>query len=115
MRRLQPPGEAMKVPVGTYVAVGAQQADLSSGRRTGSERRIEFAALEALDTGKPIRDARAVDVPGSYEMFRYVSGWATRLNGETVPVSAPGNLVVACTLREPVGVVGQDHPMEFPR
>lgn len=34
----------------------------------------EFAALEALDNGKPIRDARAVDLPGSYEMFRYMSG-----------------------------------------
>jgi phenylacetaldehyde dehydrogenase len=69
----------------------------------------EFAALEALDNGKPIRDARAVDVPGSYEMFRYMSGWATRLNGETVPISAPGNWH-AYTLREPVGVVGQIIP-----
>jgi phenylacetaldehyde dehydrogenase len=73
----------------------------------------EFAALEALDNGKPIRDARAVDVPGSYEMFRYMSGWATRLNGETVPVSAPGNWH-AYTLREPVGVVGQIIPWNFP-
>jgi phenylacetaldehyde dehydrogenase len=73
----------------------------------------EFAALEALDNGKPIRDARAVDVPGSYEMFRYMSGWATRLNGETVPISAPGNWH-AYTLREPVGVVGQIIPWNFP-
>ena len=73
----------------------------------------EFAALEALDNGKPIRDARAIDVPGSYEMFRYMSGWATRLNGETVPISAPGNWH-AYTLREPVGVVGQIIPWNFP-
>jgi phenylacetaldehyde dehydrogenase len=73
----------------------------------------EFAALEALDNGKPIRDARAVDLPGSYEMFRYMSGWATRLNGETVPISAPGNWH-AYTLREPVGVVGQIIPWNFP-
>jgi phenylacetaldehyde dehydrogenase len=73
----------------------------------------EFAALEALDNGKPIRDARAVDVPGSYEMFRYMLGWATRLNGETVPVSAPGNWH-AYTLREPIGVVGQIIPWNFP-
>src|SRR5258708_15337189 len=43
----------------------------------------EFAVIEALDNGKPIRYARAVDVPGSYEMFRYMSGWATRHNDET--------------------------------
>jgi phenylacetaldehyde dehydrogenase len=73
----------------------------------------EFAALEALDNGKPIRDARAIDVPGSYEMFRYMSGWAMRLNGETVPISAPGNWH-AYTLREPVGVVGQIIPWNFP-
>jgi Aldehyde dehydrogenase family len=46
-------------------------------------------------------------------MFRYMSGWATRLNGETVPVSAPGNWH-AYTLREPVGVVGQIIPWNFP-
>src|ERR1700733_645707 len=73
----------------------------------------EFAVLEALDNGKPIRDARAADLPGSYEMFRYMSGWATRLNGETVPISAPGNWH-AYTLREPVGVVGQIIPWNFP-
>lgn len=73
----------------------------------------EFATLEALDNGKPIRDARTVDVPGSYEMFRYMSGWATRLNGETIPISAPGNWH-AYTLREPIGVVGQIIPWNFP-
>ena len=36
----------------------------------------EFAELEALDNGKPIRDARAVDVPARLEMFRYMAGWA---------------------------------------
>src|ERR1700722_16294252 len=60
------------------------------------------AVFEALDTGKPIRDARAADLPGSYEMFRYMSGWATRLNCETVPISAPGNWN-AHPLRDPVG------------
>jgi phenylacetaldehyde dehydrogenase len=75
--------------------------------------RDEFAALEALDNGKPIRDARAIDVPGSYEMFRYMSGWATRLTGETIPISAPGSWH-AYTMREPIGVVGQIIPWNFP-
>jgi len=73
----------------------------------------EFAELEALDNGKPVTHARAGDVQGSIEMFRYMAGWATRLNGETIQVSSPGNWH-AYTLREPVGVVGQIIPWNFP-
>ncbi|MFO1037110.1 MAG: aldehyde dehydrogenase family protein [Geminicoccaceae bacterium] len=73
----------------------------------------ELAELEALDNGKPVTAARAGDVAGSIEMFRYMSGWATRLTGETIPVSSPGNWF-AYTMREPVGVVGQIIPWNFP-
>lgn len=73
----------------------------------------EFAELEALDNGKPVTNARKGDVQGSIDMFRYMAGWATRLNGETIPVSTPGNWH-AYTLREPVGVVGQIIPWNFP-
>ena len=73
----------------------------------------EFAELEALDNGKPVTNARSGDVQGSIDMFRYMAGWATRLNGETIPVSSPGNWH-AYTLREPVGVVGQIIPWNFP-
>jgi phenylacetaldehyde dehydrogenase len=73
----------------------------------------EFAELEALDNGKPVTNARAGDVQGSIEMFRYMAGWATRLNGETIQVSSPGNWH-AYTLREPIGVVGQIIPWNFP-
>jgi phenylacetaldehyde dehydrogenase len=73
----------------------------------------EFAELEALDNGKPVTNARRDDVAGSADMFRYMSGWATRLTGETIPVSSPGNWH-AYTLREPVGVVGQIIPWNFP-
>jgi len=73
----------------------------------------EFAELEALDNGKPVTNARRGDVQGSIDMFRYMAGWATRLNGETIPVSSPGNWH-AYTLREPVGVVGQIIPWNFP-
>jgi phenylacetaldehyde dehydrogenase len=73
----------------------------------------EFAELEALDNGKPVTNARKGDVRGSIEMFRYMAGWATRLNGETIPVSSAGNWH-AYTLREPVGVVGQIIPWNFP-
>jgi phenylacetaldehyde dehydrogenase len=49
----------------------------------------EFAELEALDNGKPVTNARSDDVQGSINMFRYMAGWATRLNGETIQVSSP--------------------------
>jgi len=73
----------------------------------------EIAQLEALDNGKPIRDARNIDLPGSYEILRYMAGWATKINGETITVSAPGSWH-AYTLREPIGVVGQVIPWNFP-
>ena len=73
----------------------------------------EIAEIESLDNGKPIRDSRNVDLPGSYEILRYMAGWATKINGETITVSAPGSWH-AYTLREPVGVVGQITPWNFP-
>jgi phenylacetaldehyde dehydrogenase len=69
----------------------------------------EFAEIEALDNGKPVTNARRDDVGGSINMFRYMAGWSTRLVGETIPVSSPGNWH-AYTLRQPVGVVGQIIP-----
>src|SRR5271169_3454557 len=62
----------------------------------------EFAELESLDNGKPVTNARKGDLPGSINMLRYMAGWATRLNGETISVSSPGHWH-AYTLREPVG------------
>ncbi len=77
----------------------------------------ELAQLEALDNGKPISIARAADIPLAAEMFQYMAGWATKLNGEqiglTVPY-APGAEWHAYTRREPVGVCGQIIPWNFP-
>ncbi len=73
----------------------------------------EIAEIESLDNGKPIRNSRNVDLPGSYEILRYMAGWATKINGETITVSAPGHWH-AYTLREPIGVVGQIIPWNFP-
>ncbi len=73
----------------------------------------ELAELEALDNGKPIRDARAVDVPFSAELLRYMAGWSTKITGQSIPISAPGDWH-AYSVREPVGVVGQIIPWNFP-
>jgi phenylacetaldehyde dehydrogenase len=77
----------------------------------------EFATLETLDNGKPLTVARAADVPLAAEMFRYMAGWATKLEGTTIPLSVPYTPGVdyhAYTVREPVGVVGQIIPWNFP-
>jgi acyl-CoA reductase-like NAD-dependent aldehyde dehydrogenase len=73
----------------------------------------ELALLETLDVGRPLRFVRAMDIPGAAETLRYNAGWATKLGGETIDVSMPGD-VHAFTLREPVGVVGQIVPWNFP-
>jgi phenylacetaldehyde dehydrogenase len=77
----------------------------------------EFATLETLDNGKPLTVARGADVPLAVDMFRYMAGWATKLEGTTIPISVPytpGASYHAYTLREPVGVVGQIIPWNFP-
>src|SRR5262245_58563204 len=76
----------------------------------------ELAMLESLDNGKPFTIARAADVALAADLFRYMAGWPTKIEGSTVPISAlpaPGEYL-AYTLREPVGVVGQIIPWNFP-
>src|SRR6184192_232969 len=75
----------------------------------------EFAELESLDNGKPLSIARAADVPVAIEHMRYYAVWATKIEGNTIPlVLAPPSKFHAYTLREPVGVVGQIIPWNFP-
>ena len=73
----------------------------------------EFAELESLDNGKPAAVARVADVPLAVDMFRYMGGWATKLTGSTIPLSMPGEYL-SYTMRDPVGVVGQIIPWNFP-
>ena len=74
----------------------------------------EFAQLETLDNGKPLTVARVADIPLVVDHFRYYAGWATKVEGETIPVSTPGQRFLNYTLREPVGVIGQIIPWNFP-
>ena len=71
----------------------------------------ELAGLETLDNGKPIRDARAADIPLVIDCIRYYAGWADKIHGSTIPIR--GNYF-CYTKREPVGVVGQIIPWNFP-
>ncbi|HZR58644.1 MAG TPA: aldehyde dehydrogenase family protein [Terriglobales bacterium] len=73
----------------------------------------EFAELESIDNGKPLAVARAADVPLAVDLFRYMAGWATKITGSTIPISMPSEFL-SYTLREPVGVVAQIIPWNFP-
>src|SRR6202522_377697 len=73
--------------------------------------------LESLNNGKPIAVARAADVPLAADLFHYMAGWATKIEGNTINISVPympGANVHSYTLREPVGVGGQIIPWNFP-
>lgn len=72
----------------------------------------ELAELEVIDNGKPLGGAKR-GIAGTVDMIRYMAGWATKMNGETVQVSVPGEWH-AYTMREPVGVAGQIIPWNFP-
>src|SRR4249920_3121554 len=77
----------------------------------------ELAQLESLDNGKPVTVARAADVPLAADLFHYMAGWATKLEGNTISLSVPytpGQSYHAYTRREPIGVVGQIIPWNFP-
>lgn len=73
----------------------------------------ELAMLETLDCGKPTMWAKAVDVAFSADLFRYMAGAVTKLNGDNVTVSLPGTFH-AYTRREPLGVVAAIAPWNFP-
>ena len=77
----------------------------------------ELAELESIDNGKTKKMAGIVDVPGARNYFRYMAGWATKIEGSTIDISVggpPGGRVNAFTRREPVGVVAQIIPWNFP-
>lgn len=71
----------------------------------------ELAALETLDNGKPISDARAADLPLAIDCLRYYAGWADKIKGDTVPIRGD---YFCYTRREPIGVCGQIIPWNFP-
>jgi acyl-CoA reductase-like NAD-dependent aldehyde dehydrogenase len=75
------------------------------------ENKEELAQLDTLDNGKPIRETTNADVPLAIEHFRYYAGWATKITGQTIPVSGK---FFNYTRHEALGVVGQIIPWNFP-
>jgi phenylacetaldehyde dehydrogenase len=77
----------------------------------------ELAELESINNGKTKFMATIVDVAGTREYFRYMAGWATKIEGSTFQTSIggpPGAKFHTYTAREPVGVVAQIIPWNFP-
>ena len=72
----------------------------------------ELAAIEVLDNGKPIGEARAVDIALTIEIFRYYAGWTTKIAGSVPPNSIPGMLSHDPARAGRRG--GGDHPVELP-
>ncbi|WP_339190746.1 aldehyde dehydrogenase DhaS [Bacillus sp. FSL K6-1003] len=75
------------------------------------EHKTELAQLETLDNGKPINETTNGDIPLAIEHMRYYAGWCTKITGQTIPVSGS---YFNYTRHEPVGVVGQIIPWNFP-
>jgi phenylacetaldehyde dehydrogenase len=77
----------------------------------------ELAELESLDNGKPRAVARIADVALAADIFQYMAGWCTKIEGKTIPISViytPGVQYHSYTRPEPIGVVGQIIPWNFP-
>jgi aldehyde dehydrogenase (NAD+) len=75
------------------------------------ENKEELAALETFNNGKPISDSLNADLPLTIACYRYYAGWADKIHGKTIPVNGP---YFCYTRHEPVGVVGQIIPWNFP-
>ncbi|MCI0700797.1 MAG: aldehyde dehydrogenase family protein [Planctomycetia bacterium] len=71
----------------------------------------ELAALESLDNGKPINDSLLADLPMTSACYRYYAGWADKIMGQTIPIAGD---YFCYTRHEPIGVVGQIIPWNFP-
>ncbi|CAI4220065.1 unnamed protein product [Parascedosporium putredinis] len=69
-----------------------------------------LATIDAWDNGKPYRDALTGDLPEAIGVIRYYAGWCDKIYGQTIPL--PNKL--AYTLRQPIGVVGQIIPWNYP-
>ncbi len=70
-----------------------------------------LAQLETLNSGKPIRESR-IDTSDAADCFEFYGGLADKINGDVVPV--PGQNIFAMVIREPIGVVGQIIPWNYP-
>ncbi len=90
----------------------AERATLLNRIADRLEHNLELLALaETIDNGKPIRETRAADVPLAIDHFRYFAGCIRAEEGTISTIDAD---TIAYHFREPLGVVGQIIPWNFP-
>ncbi|AWY44062.1 aldehyde dehydrogenase family protein [Pseudomonas putida] len=109
--------KAFKSGVWSALRPADRERILLNFTRLVEEHAEELAQLETLSQGKSINMARALDLNATVEFMRYMSGWATKIEGQTFDVSIPlppGAKFTAFTKREPVGVVVGIVPWNFP-
>jgi aldehyde dehydrogenase (NAD+)/betaine-aldehyde dehydrogenase len=111
-RAVEAAGEAFRSEEWRGIAPAARARLLWRVADLIEEHADELAELETRDQGQPIGISRMVSVAGAAEHFRYYAGWATKMEGETPPVSFPD--VFNYTRREPVGVCALITPWNFP-
>eukprot|EP01137_Pigoraptor_chileana_P015489 Opistho-2@71472 len=98
-------------PWGTTISARERGTYIHRLANLMEKHREELATLETLDNGKPFRDSFNIDVPLSIECLRYYAGWSDKVHGKTIPIPGP---YLSYTRHEPVGVVGQIIPWNFP-
>ena len=116
-RAVQSSHAAFKAGVWSGLRPADRERILLNFTRLVEEHAEELAQLETLSQGKSINMARALDLNATVEFMRYMSGWATKIEGQTFDVSIPlppGAKFTAFTKREPVGVVVGIVPWNFP-
>ena len=78
-------------------------------------RSVTSSADLLQDNGKPYSVARSADIPMSIDHYRYFAGWADKIHGKTIPVNpSMAGPMFGYSLKEPIGVVGQITPFNFP-
>lgn len=125
-KKLTDVAEAQKEDVDAAVQAARRAFDKGpwprmSGRERGAilykladlmeENLEELAMLESLDNGKPLAMSKAGDVPLSVEHLKYYAGWADKIYGKVAPTAGDFQAIV---YKEPLGVVGQIIPWNFP-
>ncbi|MCW1244131.1 aldehyde dehydrogenase family protein [Pseudomonas sp. SAICEU22] len=116
-RAVQTSHAAFKSGVWSGLRPADRERILLNFTRLVEEHAEELAQLETLSQGKSINMARALDLNATVEFMRYMSGWATKIEGQTFDVSIaipPGARFTAFSQREPVGVVVGIVPWNFP-
>lgn len=109
--------QAFRSGVWSKLAPNVRERTLLKFATLVEEHGEELAQLETLNQGKSINVARAIDVGASVDYMRYMAGWTTKIEGQTLDVSMPmpqGASFNAYTRREPAGVVAGIVPWNFP-